>query len=1012
MSELTLIDRGSYHLVVAPEYPSWAATNRLAAQLLQELAAGGPERLTTWVSDLAASDGLSLEEAWAVTEGCADECRSLWAPPTNGDYAGRSAYLRPQYLRELWLHIADCCNFSCRHCLVSSGPEGDRGLPTDVLLELLDQAKGLGVRTFFITGGEPLLRPDLPELMRVMLQDPDAQVVVLTNGSLLSDGWLAAVADLDRERLHLQVSLDGSTPTLNDALRAPEAFERATAGLSRAMAAGLEVTVATVVLEANLHDLPEMARLLARLGVCSWHLMWQHLRERGAQEPQAAVAAITAAVLAVRPVANALGVRIDNFDNYRAVLNGEPGTKREGTSAGWDSLAVAPDGGVYPSASLVGVESFRAGDVRQQTLREVWLQSPVLRQYRSQSLPQSVPLEADPFSFFHGGGDPEHAYFHSNGNSEPADPYLPLYREMLLALADELAGERLQLMGARDDVPFIYHVMGQDGLGCPVHAGIENSGPYRLDFARTNCVLTQDVVGHSRRVVQDYYGEAAIETKGEICCPIPVDRRLLSHVPRIVLERSYGCGSPVFAADLQPGETVVDLGSGGGKECFVAARLVGATGQALGVDMTPEMLDLANGARAEVAANLGYDNARFLHGYLENVPLADNSADVVISNCVINLSPEKYKVFGEILRILKPGGRMVISDITAAAELPEKIKYNPRLKGECLAGALTHKELLRLLSKIGFVEIELRSSLPWREIEGVSFLADTVVAVKPAPDSRVLPYVGATAALAAALTTAQPCSCSEEERSLSDCMVCGAPLQYLQTAISADCAQCGRSFRTRARCAEGHFVCDQCHGGDYLRFLQGYLAECTATDPVLAFLDMRNSWPFPVHGPEHHALVPAAFLIAYSNLHGYPDLPAIWEAVETGAGLAGGSCAFWGACSAVLGIGVAFSTILKATPTKGPQRGAVQAAVSEILGRVAAFNAPRCCRRESLMALTLACELSGKALPEALATSSELWCDQMWANDECLGQECPFAPGPDLSDPSRPRTPLSEEAEP
>jgi hypothetical protein len=158
------------------------------------------------------------------------------------------------------------------------------------------------------------------------------------------------------------------------------------------------------------------------------------------------------------------------------------------------------------------------------------------------------------------------------------------------------------------------------------------------------------------------------------------------------------------------------------------------------------------------------------------------------------------------------------------------------------------------------------------------------------------------------------------------------------------------------------------------------------------FLEMRESWPFPVHGPEHHALVPAALLIAYSNLHGYPDLPEIWEAVETGAGLAGGSCAFWGACSAVLGIGVAFSTILEATPTRGHERCTVQGAVAQILARIAACDAPRCCRRESLLALSMACELSGEVLPHRVTTTEEMRCDQMWANDECIGRDCPWAP--------------------
>ncbi|MFQ5808855.1 MAG: methyltransferase domain-containing protein, partial [Armatimonadota bacterium] len=266
--------------------------------------------------------------------------------------------------------------------------------------------------------------------------------------------------------------------------------------------------------------------------------------------------------------------------------------------------------------------------------------------------------------------------------------------------------------------------------------------PHRIDFIHSNCVLMEDVVGHAREIVRDFYGAAAEETQCDVCCPVPVDRECLAHIPDVNLERSYGCGSPVFAAEIAEGETVVDLGSGGGIECFAAAKMVGPGGRVIGVDMTPEMLALAEGSRGEVAANLGYDNVRFVDGYLESIPLGDDFADVVISNCVINLSPQKLRVFGEILRILKPGGRMVIADITAGDDVPDHIKFNPRMKGECIGGALRRDELLPMLTKLGFGDVRTLSEVPWREVDGVEFFSDTVVAVKPQPGQTPLPYVG------------------------------------------------------------------------------------------------------------------------------------------------------------------------------------------------------------------------------------------------------------------------------
>ncbi len=1001
---ITAINRGRYHLVLNPQLPWWAAVNEPGARLVADLARSGGDAAEAWATDLASRNGLSLEQAGEIVRGCAAETLQVWQPAVDGEYRGRAAYLCPRRLRELWFHINNRCNFACRHCLVSSGPNRDDGLPEETVAGLVRDARELGVITFFFTGGEPLLRPDLPRLLGLILDDPEAHAVVLTNGSLLGDEFLEAVSGLDRQRLHLQVSLDGSTAELNDALRSPGGFARTTAGIRRALEAGLDATVATVVLERNLQDLPALAHLLAELGIGAWHLMWQHLRERGNAEPAATVERITEAVLDLKTVADAAGVTIDNFETFEAIINGEPGTKRDGTNACWDSLAIHADGCVYPSASLVGIEEFRGGSVLSSPLEDVWLGSPVFEDYRRRSALDCSSLEEDPFLLLHGGGDPEHAYFHGGGKWCARDPYVPLYVAMMLRVVDEIVEERLRLYGAREGYPFVYHVMGQDGLGCPVDAGVENDGPHRLDFMHSNCVLIQDVVGHSREIVREFYAEAAVEAKGEICCPVPVDRRYFDHIPRAVLERSYGCGSPIFAADLAEGEVVVDLGSGGGIECFAAARMVGPSGLVVGVDMTPEMLELASGARAEVAARLGYDNVRFVQGYLEALPLRDDFADVVTSNCVINLSPQKNRVFAEILRILKPGGRMVISDVTAGDEVPEDVRFNPRLRDECVGGALRHDELLRLLTKLGFTDLRLVGRLPWREVEGVTFFADTVGAVKPQPGHTPPPYVGVEAAegyasapraapaTARAAGAAAGLAYSEAEgRHLAGCLVCGAALQYLQTPVEAHCAVCGRELRTRARCAEGHFVCDQCHGGDYLQFLRAYLAQCEGTDPVAVFLDLRRAYPFPVHGPEHHALVPAAFLIAHHNRHGYPDLEALWQAVLIAADLPGGTCAFWGACSAALGIGVACSTILDATPLTGKPRCDVQGLVAIILERIGRIGAPRCCRRESLISLLAACELSGEVLPRPIETSGETTCDQAWANRECIGEACAFA---------------------
>ena len=169
-------------------------------------------------------------------------------------------------------------------------------------------------------------------------------------------------------------------------------------------------------------------------------------------------------------------------------------------------------------------------------------------------------------------------------------------------------------------------------------------------------------------------------------------------------EMGLGCGNPLAIASLKPGETVLDLGSGGGFDAFLAARAVGENGQVIGVDATPEMVHKAR----RLATENGYDNVEFRLGEIENLPLPDSSVDAIISNCVINLSLEKPRVFEEASRVLRPGGRLAISDVVATAELPAEVKDDLSLYSSCVAGACTVDQLESMLERAGFTAIHVR----------------------------------------------------------------------------------------------------------------------------------------------------------------------------------------------------------------------------------------------------------------------------------------------------------------
>ena len=212
--------------------------------------------------------------------------------------------------------------------------------------------------------------------------------------------------------------------------------------------------------------------------------------------------------------------------------------------------------------------------------------------------------------------------------------------------------------------------------------------------------------------VREHY--AAQARSGSSCCGdsssccdsknalYPVE--LLTNLPDDVASFSLGCGNPFAEAGLKPGETVLDLGSGGGLDCFLAAKQVGESGHIIGVDMTPEMLE-----RARLAASrLGVRNVEFRAGYLEKLPVEDASVDVVISNCVINLSPDKPQVFREVFRVLRPGGRVAVSDIVTNGPLPEELQKNMEAWGACVAGALDVNEYITDLTDAGFTDVKVQ----------------------------------------------------------------------------------------------------------------------------------------------------------------------------------------------------------------------------------------------------------------------------------------------------------------
>src|SRR5258707_7752985 len=254
-----------------------------------------------------------------------------------------------------------------------------------------------------------------------------------------------------------------------------------------------------------------------------------------------------------------------------------------------------------------------------------------------------------------------------------------------------------------------------------------------------------------KEIVKEKYGQAALRGKGGSCCgtadasgtscdPITsnlYDATQMQQVPGEALQASLGCGNPTALAKLNPGEVVLDLGSGGGIDVLLSAKRVGPTGKAYGLDMTDEMLALAddNKRRARI------DNVEFLKGEIENIPLPDNSVDVIISNCVINLSADKDRVLREAFRVLKPGGRFAVSDVVTRGEMLPEIRQSVLAWVGCIAGALEEKEYRAKLANAGFEQINLEPTRIYRAEDAREFLAGQgidVDALAPQVDGKFM----------------------------------------------------------------------------------------------------------------------------------------------------------------------------------------------------------------------------------------------------------------------------------
>jgi len=952
-------------IYIQPEAPDWFVPNKAGDEALS----GYPEN---------GNGARQLEALLKRIDG-----------PVAPGYSSRAEQLQMSRLKECWIHITNRCNMECRHCMFTSSPRDRVELSREECSGIIQEAHGLGCRLFYFTGGEPFVSNAFFPSLREIFKQPDAHCVVLTNLTLVSKSKDRLRA-FPTNRLHFQVSLDG-LQAAHDAMRGRHAFRHLERELAALRELGFPLTLSTTVTRHNVHEMTDIVDFCADQGVSNLHFLWLFQKGNAAGDKLSAPPALIFENLrAAQRLAESREVRIDNVESLRSQVFAYPGTRFDLSNAGWQSLAVGPDGRVYPTPALIYTTGMACGHI-QEGLERVWHGSPVLDAVRSVSLNQSEAYSENPFRYLIGGGDIDHSYIHT-GNLTGGDPYVHLYTDLAKWLIVREA--RRHAAGGH---PAIRLKMGEKLGECPAEGG-------SVFFTHSNCVLS--LPGNDTHTqVNRFYSEAAEDTKEDILNPVCYETSLVAHIPEEMRYRSYGCGSPVMEAELGPGESLVDLGSGTGIECFIAARLTGPEGRVIGIDMGEAMLGVARRSKQRVVKSLSYDNITFRKAFLEDLPLADSSADVVISNCVVNLSPDKRRVFSEIHRVLRPGGRLVISDITHIGNIPIDIKYNETLRGECIGGALGYYDLFGLLNDIGFSESRILKGYLYRTVKGHDFYSVTYRAAKPLegrppvlyafPDFGSLLAEVASEPTCACFTapgkTARPVPASPEAHRFG-CMVCGGGLVYFETNRDLVCHYCGKATPANAGCTKGHFVCDTCHSATAVAVLKQVCLHSREKDAVALMQHIRSHPRFPIHGPEHHALVPAVILTALRNSGTPVTDTQLLTAIERGETIAGGACAFLGVCGAAVGAGIAASILTGATPLDGKKRRFVQLTTRSVLGEIAAYDAARCCQRDSWLALRATSKLLAEKMGITLKADTPAACGQYTENRECIHHRCPLWP--------------------
>ncbi len=458
-------------IFIDPSKPVWFAVNDKGADIVEGLLRGAD-----YLEDAEALEFIKQLHSQELVDKAVLDVQK---------YSGRSGLIKHDILDELWLHVTNVCNLTCKHCLVSAVMKNDgsyREMTTEEIYVLVEEARSLGARRFYLSGGEPFLREDIFDLIERVTQKD--QLVILTNGSLIKRNRKSLDGLRNKNRILFQVSLEADCEEIHDNLRSKGGFKVAIEGIKTLIDIGMTPVAAMTITKINISRLCDVNRLLQDLGVRFQHLLWLHQRGRAAGNRQLSIdpKEIAMKLEELQDVSSGTGVAVTVQKAACARVSGRRSIKNDLCHAGCGTLAIGPDGEAYPCGALVGEEALKCGSVVDEGLTAIWKDSKVLKDIRNASLTDTQKCASCSYRFYCGGGCISYKYF-NNGHISGIDPYCDTYKVLYENALLNTVRERCKDIKPVKDRPVIY------AASCPP---AELPPGQRLDVRSFHCacVLT------------------------------------------------------------------------------------------------------------------------------------------------------------------------------------------------------------------------------------------------------------------------------------------------------------------------------------------------------------------------------------------------------------------------------------------------------------------------------------------------------------------------------------------